>query len=90
MRLQKYYVKEGFLKRRHQSCLDQSNSGCTGILREFALNIGYYINATNILGKMNAIKSFSGAGLEFHYLKVLISLEQVNRSAVIKLKRNLN
>ena len=39
---------------------------------------------------MNAIKSFSGTGQEFHYLKVLISLEQVNRSAVIKLKRNLN
>ena len=89
MRLRKYHVKEGFLKRRHQSCPDQSNSGCTDILREFALNISY-INATNILGKMNAIKSYSGAGLEFHYLKVLISLEQVNRSAVIKLKRNLN
>ena len=88
MRLRKYHVKEGFLKRRHQSC-PESNSGCTGILREFALNIGY-INATNILGKMNAIKTFSGAGQQFHYLKVLISLEQVNRSAVIKLKRNLN
>ena len=60
MRLQKYHVKEGFLKRRDQSC-PESYSGCFGILREFALNIGY-INATNILGKINAIKSFSGTG----------------------------
>lgn len=60
MRLQKYHVKEGFLKRRDQSC-PESYSGCFGILREFALNVGY-INATNILGKINAIKSFSGTG----------------------------
>ena len=60
MRLQKYHLKEGFLKRRDQSC-PESYSGCFGILREFALNIGF-INATNILGKINAIKSFSRTG----------------------------